>query len=195
MDALYGLIVFAGLFFDVVIYSIWLKRRTCLEHRLGRHLGRHAHPGRTRARLSADVDWIGITARARHPLLDSHPHPDLQHEISRRTTPTRGVPTFPSTYGRRRHARHDHDLVRASCAGRHRFWAGIRHRLELRAYLRLRGSPVGGPAHAGVRHHPRPVRARQLRPVPITPRVYMLGRHDHPCHAGVPVVREIELRP
>ena len=29
LDALYGLIVFAGLFFDVVIYSIWLKRRTC----------------------------------------------------------------------------------------------------------------------------------------------------------------------
>ena len=29
MDALYGLIVFAGLFFDVVIYTIWLKRRTC----------------------------------------------------------------------------------------------------------------------------------------------------------------------
>ena len=29
MDALYGLIVFAGLFFDVVVYTIWLKRRTC----------------------------------------------------------------------------------------------------------------------------------------------------------------------
>ena len=28
IDALYGLIVFAGLFFDVVVYSIWLKRRT-----------------------------------------------------------------------------------------------------------------------------------------------------------------------
>jgi len=29
MDALYGLIVFAGLFFDVVVYTFWLKRRTC----------------------------------------------------------------------------------------------------------------------------------------------------------------------
>ncbi|MCZ7666961.1 MAG: UbiA family prenyltransferase [Chloroflexi bacterium] len=28
LDALYGLIVFAGLFFDVVVYTIWLKRRT-----------------------------------------------------------------------------------------------------------------------------------------------------------------------
>ncbi len=29
MGPLFGLIVFAGLFFDVVIYTIWLKRRTC----------------------------------------------------------------------------------------------------------------------------------------------------------------------
>jgi protoheme IX farnesyltransferase len=28
MDALYGLVVFAGLFFDVVVYTLWLKRRT-----------------------------------------------------------------------------------------------------------------------------------------------------------------------
>lgn len=29
LDAFYGLVVFAGLFFDVVIYTLWLKRRTC----------------------------------------------------------------------------------------------------------------------------------------------------------------------
>lgn len=29
MFPLYGLIVFAGLFFDVVVYTVWLKRRTC----------------------------------------------------------------------------------------------------------------------------------------------------------------------
>jgi protoheme IX farnesyltransferase len=29
MKPLYGLIVFAGLFFDVIVYTIWLKRRTC----------------------------------------------------------------------------------------------------------------------------------------------------------------------
>jgi protoheme IX farnesyltransferase len=29
MAPLYGLIIFAGLFFDVVIYTLWLKRRTC----------------------------------------------------------------------------------------------------------------------------------------------------------------------
>jgi protoheme IX farnesyltransferase len=29
MSPLFGMIVFAGLFFDVVIYTLWLKRRTC----------------------------------------------------------------------------------------------------------------------------------------------------------------------
>jgi len=29
MSPLYGLAVFAGLFFDVVVYTLWLKRRTC----------------------------------------------------------------------------------------------------------------------------------------------------------------------
>jgi heme o synthase len=28
LDSLYGLVVFSGLFFDVVVYTIWLKRRT-----------------------------------------------------------------------------------------------------------------------------------------------------------------------
>jgi protoheme IX farnesyltransferase len=28
MDRLYGLVVFAGLFFDAVVYTVWLKRRT-----------------------------------------------------------------------------------------------------------------------------------------------------------------------
>jgi len=29
MDIWYGLVIFAGLFFDVVVYTMWLKRRTC----------------------------------------------------------------------------------------------------------------------------------------------------------------------
>jgi len=29
MAPLYGAVIFAGLFFDVVVYTIWLKRRTC----------------------------------------------------------------------------------------------------------------------------------------------------------------------
>ena len=31
MGPLCGLVVFAGLFFDVVVYSMWLKRRTCCQ--------------------------------------------------------------------------------------------------------------------------------------------------------------------
>jgi protoheme IX farnesyltransferase len=29
MSPLFGLVVFAGLFFDVIVYTLWLKRRTC----------------------------------------------------------------------------------------------------------------------------------------------------------------------
>ncbi len=29
LNPLYGLVVFAGLFFDVIVYTIWFKRRTC----------------------------------------------------------------------------------------------------------------------------------------------------------------------
>jgi len=29
IQPLFGLVVFAGLFFDVIVYTIWLKRRTC----------------------------------------------------------------------------------------------------------------------------------------------------------------------
>jgi protoheme IX farnesyltransferase len=29
INGLYGLVIFAGLFFDVIVYTIWLKRRTC----------------------------------------------------------------------------------------------------------------------------------------------------------------------
>ncbi len=29
LSPVYGLVVFAGLFFDVIVYTVWLKRRTC----------------------------------------------------------------------------------------------------------------------------------------------------------------------
>ena len=35
MDPRYGVIIFAGLFFDVVVYTLWLKRRTWLNIILG----------------------------------------------------------------------------------------------------------------------------------------------------------------
>ncbi|MBI9044720.1 MAG: UbiA family prenyltransferase [Anaerolineaceae bacterium] len=59
MDVYFGVIIFAGLFFDVVIYTIWLKRRTCWSIVWGGISG--AMPilaGRVLGLGS--FDWIGI---------------------------------------------------------------------------------------------------------------------------------------
>jgi protoheme IX farnesyltransferase len=97
MDALYGLVVFAGLFFDVVIYSMWLKRRTCWGIVWGGVSG--AMPilaGRVLGLGS--FDWIGITLALgvlfwipTHTLTFSMKFFDDYKAA--------GVPTFPSTYG------------------------------------------------------------------------------------------------
>lgn len=59
MDALFGLIIFAGLFFDVVIYTMWLKRRTCWSIVWGGVSG--AMPILAgRALGIGSIDWIGI---------------------------------------------------------------------------------------------------------------------------------------
>ncbi len=97
MDALYGLVVFAGLFFDMVIYTIWLKRRTCwgivwggisggMPILAGRILG------------LGSVDWIGILLCLgilfwipTHILTYSMKYFDDYRAA--------GIPTFASTYG------------------------------------------------------------------------------------------------
>ena len=97
MDPLYGLVVFAGLFFDVVIYTLWLKRRTCWGIIWGGVSG--AMPiiaGRVLG--LGGFDWVGITLGLSvlfwiptHILTFSMKyHHDYQ---------AAGVPTFPSTYG------------------------------------------------------------------------------------------------
>jgi heme o synthase len=56
---LYGIVVFAGLFFDVIIYTLWLKRRTAWSIILGGVSG--AIPvmaGRILA--TGRIDWIGV---------------------------------------------------------------------------------------------------------------------------------------
>ena len=59
MDLLYGLIIFAGLFFDVVIYTMWLKRRTCWSIIWGGISG--AMPILAgRALGVGSIDWVGI---------------------------------------------------------------------------------------------------------------------------------------
>jgi protoheme IX farnesyltransferase len=99
LNVYYGLVVFAGWFFDVVVYSIWLKRRTCWAILWGGIAG--AMPilaGRVLA--TNRVDMIGILLAASvlfwiptHTLTFSLKFADDYKAA--------GVPTFPATYGMR----------------------------------------------------------------------------------------------
>ncbi len=97
IDALFGLIVFAGLFFDVVVYSIWLKRRTAWSILWGGISG--AMPilaGRTLGLGS--MDWIGLTLAL--GVLFWIPTHTLTFSMKyEKDYADACVPTFPSTYG------------------------------------------------------------------------------------------------
>jgi len=97
IDLPYGAVVFAGWFFDVLVYSVWLKRRTCWSIVWGGIAG--AMPVLSgRALAVGGVDAIGMLLAASvlfwiptHTLTFS-----LKFEADYRAA---GVPTFPSTYG------------------------------------------------------------------------------------------------
>lgn len=97
MDALYGLIVFAGLFFDVVVYSMWLKRRTAWSIVWGGISG--AMPILAGRALGLGVmDWIGITLAL--GILFWIPTHTLTFSMKfAKDYADACVPTFPSTYG------------------------------------------------------------------------------------------------
>jgi protoheme IX farnesyltransferase len=97
MDILFGFVVLSGLFFDVVIYTIWLKRRTPWSIVWGGISG--AMPilaGRVLGYGS--IDWVGITlASAVFFWIPTHIltfsmryHRDYQ---------AAEIPTFPLSYG------------------------------------------------------------------------------------------------
>ena len=97
LDPLYGLIVFAGLFFDVVIYTIWLKRRTPWGIVWGGIAGgMPVLAGRTLG--MGQIEWVGVLLALAvlfwiptHILTFSmRYHDDYQRA---------GIPTFPSVYG------------------------------------------------------------------------------------------------
>lgn len=97
MDALYGVIVFAGLFFDLAVYTIWLKRRTCWSIVWGGIAGGMPILA-GRALGMGTIDWIGISLTLgvllwipTHILTFS-----VRYDQDYRRA---GVPTFPSTYG------------------------------------------------------------------------------------------------
>lgn len=97
INPLFGVIVFAGLFFDVIIYTIWLKRRTCWSIVWGGISGGMPILA-GRAFGLGQVDGIGILLSLAvlfwiptHILTFSMRYfEDYQ---------AAGIPTFPSTYG------------------------------------------------------------------------------------------------
>jgi len=97
MNPLYGLVVFAGLFFDVVVYSMWLKRRTCWGILWGGVSG--AMPILAGRVLGlGGFDWIGLSLTL--GVLFWIPTHTLTFSMKfAKDYETACVPTFPSTYG------------------------------------------------------------------------------------------------
>ena len=97
MNPLYGLIVFAGLFFDVVVYTLWLKRRTTWSIVWGGIAG--GMPVLAgRAYGMGSIDGVGILLSLAilfwiptHILTFSMRYFD-DYQAAK-------IPTFPSTYG------------------------------------------------------------------------------------------------
>ncbi len=95
----YGLVVFAGLFFDVVVYTMWLKRRTCWAIMWGGIAG--AMPVLSGRVLAVNgIDPIGaLLAAAIFFWIPTH---TLTFSLKfAEDYQAAGVPTFPSSYGAR----------------------------------------------------------------------------------------------
>src|ERR1041384_5045144 len=99
LTSLYGLVVFGGWFFDVIVYTVWLKRRTCWSILWGGISG--AMPilsGRVLA--VGHVELIGILLAL--SILFWIPTHTLTYSMKfRNDYKNAGVPTFPETYGDR----------------------------------------------------------------------------------------------
>jgi protoheme IX farnesyltransferase len=97
INPLYGMVVFAGWFFDVIVYTVWLKRRTCWSILWGGISG--AMPilaGRVLA--VGEIEIIGLLLAA--AILFWIPTHTLTFSIKFTDDyDAAGVPTFPSTYG------------------------------------------------------------------------------------------------
>lgn len=97
LSAMFGWVVFAGLFIDVVVYTIWLKRRTAWSIVWGGISG--GMPILAGRVLGLGyIDYIGILLAL--AILLWIPTHILTFSIRYRDDYRRaGVPTFPSTYG------------------------------------------------------------------------------------------------
>ena len=96
---LYALVVFAGWFFDVIVYTVWLKRRTCWSILWGGISG--AMPILSgRALAVSEIELVGILLAL--SILFWIPTHTLTFSIKfRNDYKNAGVPTFPETYGER----------------------------------------------------------------------------------------------
>ncbi len=99
LSPLYAAVVFAGWFFDVVVYTLWLKRRTPWSILWGGISGGMPILA-GRALASGSIDWIGLTlALAVLLWIPTHIMTfSLRHSEDYRRA---GVPTFPARYGER----------------------------------------------------------------------------------------------
>jgi protoheme IX farnesyltransferase len=97
LDSLYGLVVFAGLFFDVVVYTLLLKRRTAWSVVWGGIAGgMPVLAGRVLA--VGMIDWVGIALTL--AVLFWIPTHILTFSLRYQNDyANAGVPTFPSQYG------------------------------------------------------------------------------------------------
>jgi protoheme IX farnesyltransferase len=97
LDPLYALIVFAGLFFDVIIYTVWLKRRSVWSIVWGGVAGgMPVLAGRVLG--TGQVDWTGLVLAA--SVLFWIPTHIMTFNIRYfKDYQSAGVPTFPSRYG------------------------------------------------------------------------------------------------
>jgi protoheme IX farnesyltransferase len=99
IDPLYGTVVFAGWFFDVIVYTVWLKRRTCWSILWGGISG--AMPILSgRALAVGEIELVGILLAL--AILFWIPTHTLTYSMKfRNDYRNAGVPTFPETYGER----------------------------------------------------------------------------------------------
>ena len=97
LSPLYGLLIFGGIFFDVAIYTILLKRRTCWSVVWGGIAGGMPILA-GRALGMGHIDGIGIMLAL--AILFWIPTHILTFSMRyREDYATAGIPTFPSTYG------------------------------------------------------------------------------------------------
>jgi protoheme IX farnesyltransferase len=97
LQPLYGLIVFTGFFTDIVIYTIWLKRRSAYSVIFGGIAGGMPILA-GRALGTGTIDWVGITLGLAVLLwIPTHIMTfNLKYKADYQLA---GIPTFPSTYG------------------------------------------------------------------------------------------------